>query len=126
MQIILVVGLSIKGMHIGVFDPNFPNCLFQIENALIYYLCLSTVDRRSHEKFIESSNQIGLLVEKFKLEGNPYRKANGAGTGGNSPIPPVGSVTPMHSLGRAGPIQKIAACIMYDLFLLKRNRYFLI
>ena len=37
-------------------------------------MCLSTVDRRSRERFIESNNQISALVEKFKLEGGPYRK----------------------------------------------------
>ena len=37
-------------------------------------VCLSTVDRRSRERFIESNNQIASLVEKFKLEGGAYRK----------------------------------------------------
>ncbi|CAH0407910.1 unnamed protein product [Chilo suppressalis] len=41
----------------------------QLENPLMYYLCLSTVDRRSRERFIESNHQIAALVEKFKLEG---------------------------------------------------------
>ncbi|XP_023936888.1 ATP-binding cassette sub-family G member 5 [Bicyclus anynana] len=41
----------------------------QLENPLMYYLCLSTVDRRSRERFIESNQQIAALVEKFKLEG---------------------------------------------------------
>ena len=40
-------------------------------------MCLSTVDRRSRERFIESNNQISALVEKFKLEGGPYRKYAG-------------------------------------------------
>ena len=42
-----------------------------------YIVCLSTVDRRSRERFIESNNQISALVEKFKLEGGPYRKYAG-------------------------------------------------
>uniref|UniRef100_A0A8D8X0G3 ATP-binding cassette sub-family G member 5 n=1 Tax=Cacopsylla melanoneura TaxID=428564 RepID=A0A8D8X0G3_9HEMI len=46
----------------------------ELENPLMYYLCLSTVDRRSRERFIESNNQIVALVEKFKIEGGPYRK----------------------------------------------------
>lgn len=46
----------------------------QLENPLMYYLCLSTVDRRSRERFIESNHQIAALVEKFKIEGNAYRK----------------------------------------------------
>ncbi|XP_064091004.1 ATP-binding cassette sub-family G member 5-like [Macrobrachium nipponense] len=49
----------------------------ELENPLMYYLCLSTVDRRSRERFIDSNNQIAALVEKFKLEGGPYRKYAG-------------------------------------------------
>ncbi|XP_041976069.1 ATP-binding cassette sub-family G member 5 [Aricia agestis] len=41
----------------------------QLENPLMYYLCLSTVDRRSRERFIESNHQIAALVEKFRVEG---------------------------------------------------------
>ncbi|XP_032511490.2 ATP-binding cassette sub-family G member 5 [Danaus plexippus] len=44
----------------------------QLENPLMYYLCLSTVDRRSRERFIESNHQIAALVEKFKTEGVPH------------------------------------------------------
>ena len=40
----------------------------------LFSVCLSTVDRRSRERFIESNNQIASLVEKFKLEGGAYRK----------------------------------------------------
>ncbi|XP_017786631.1 PREDICTED: ATP-binding cassette sub-family G member 5 [Nicrophorus vespilloides] len=46
----------------------------QLENPLMYYLCLSTVDRRSRERFVESNNQISALVEKFKIEGPSYRQ----------------------------------------------------
>ncbi|CAG9773059.1 unnamed protein product [Ceutorhynchus assimilis] len=46
----------------------------QLENPLMYYLCLSTVDRRSRERFLESNHQIAELVEKFKIEGGIYRK----------------------------------------------------
>ncbi|GFG30134.1 hypothetical protein Cfor_09532 [Coptotermes formosanus] len=46
----------------------------ELENPLMYYLCLSTVDRRSRERFIESNHQIAALVEKFKLEGGPFRR----------------------------------------------------
>ncbi|KAF5281614.1 hypothetical protein FQR65_LT02934 [Abscondita terminalis] len=46
----------------------------QLENPLMYYLCLSTVDRRSRERFVESNHQIAALVEKFKIEGNAYHK----------------------------------------------------
>lgn len=37
-------------------------------------VCLSTVDRRSRGRFIESNQQISVLVEKFKIEGNLYMK----------------------------------------------------
>ncbi|KAJ8944045.1 hypothetical protein NQ318_016243 [Aromia moschata] len=48
----------------------------QLENPLMYYLCLSTVDRRSRERFVESNHQISALVEKFKIEGGAYRKGS--------------------------------------------------
>lgn len=40
----------------------------QLENPLMYYLCLSTVDRRSRDRFVESSQQIEALVERFSRE----------------------------------------------------------
>ena len=58
----------------------------ELENPLMYYLCLSTVDRRSRDRFIESSAQIAALVDKFKLEGNEYRKV---GTQGGAPPPTI-------------------------------------
>nr|XP_022912669.1 ATP-binding cassette sub-family G member 5 [Onthophagus taurus] len=51
----------------------------QLENPLMYYLCLSTVDRRSRERFVESNHQIAALVEKFKIEGGSYRKSSISG-----------------------------------------------
>ncbi|XP_028034741.1 ATP-binding cassette sub-family G member 5 [Bombyx mandarina] len=48
----------------------------QLENPLMYYLCLSTVDRRSRERFIESNHQIAALVEKFKIEGQAIMQGN--------------------------------------------------
>jgi hypothetical protein len=80
----------------------------EVENPLMYYLCLATVDRRSHERFIESNNQIGLLVEKFKMEGNSFRKAGG----GFSPIEGRGSSTPLHALGRPSALNAIGTLIM--------------
>ncbi|XP_045764532.1 ATP-binding cassette sub-family G member 5 [Maniola jurtina] len=50
----------------------------QLENPLMYYLCLSTVDRRSRERFIESNHQIAALVEKFKVEGPAIMQGNHA------------------------------------------------
>ncbi|CAG2100894.1 unnamed protein product [Medioppia subpectinata] len=52
----------------------------ELENPLMYYLCLSTVDRRSRDRFIESSAQIAALVDKFKVEGHEYRKYIGPPT----------------------------------------------
>lgn len=46
----------------------------ELENPLMFYLCLSTVDRRSQERFLESSSQIAALVDKFRMEGRPFRK----------------------------------------------------
>lgn len=46
----------------------------ELENPLMYYLCLSTVDRRSRDRFLESNQQISVLVEKFKVEGLLYMK----------------------------------------------------
>ncbi|PBC30159.1 ATP-binding cassette sub-family G member [Apis cerana cerana] len=37
-------------------------------------MCLSTVDRRSRDRFLESNQQISVLVEKFKAEGVIYMK----------------------------------------------------
>ena len=42
----------------------------------IYLLKIEINFSRSRERFIESNNQISALVEKFKLEGGPYRKTN--------------------------------------------------
>lgn len=55
----------------------------ELENPLMYYLCLATVDRRTRERFIESSNQIAALVDKFRTEGARYRKY---GTAGPEPL----------------------------------------
>ncbi|XP_015180257.1 PREDICTED: ATP-binding cassette sub-family G member 5 [Polistes dominula] len=46
----------------------------ELENPLMYYLCLSTVDRRSRDRFLESNQQISVLVDKFKVEGLLYMK----------------------------------------------------
>ncbi|XP_054275102.1 ATP-binding cassette sub-family G member 5-like [Macrosteles quadrilineatus] len=67
----------------------------QLENPLMYYLCLSTVDRRSRERFIESNTQIIALVEKFKLEGAVYRRSS---AGGVSHVVMGGDGGPRHKL----------------------------
>ncbi len=47
------------------------------------------MDRRSRDRFIESSNQIASLVEKFKSEGAAYRKfAVSSANGGGGPNDP--------------------------------------
>lgn len=38
-------------------------------------VCLSTVDRRSRDRFVESNHQIAALVDKFRAEGLPFRKS---------------------------------------------------
>ncbi|CAD7092218.1 unnamed protein product [Hermetia illucens] len=54
----------------------------QLENPLMYYLCLSTVDRRSRDRFLESSQQIEALVERFSRETPlPEAPVNSLGTG---------------------------------------------
>ncbi|XP_018015931.1 uncharacterized protein LOC108672721 isoform X1 [Hyalella azteca] len=66
---------------------------------LMYYLCLSTVDRRSRDRFIDSNNQIAALVERFKVEGGPFRKYAG-------PIEsdPQDHKVPLFSYGQPGVI----------------------
>ena len=70
---------------------------------------MSTVDRRSRERFIESNNQIASLVEKFKVEGASYRKFLG------SP-PEVDQLdshqkVPLTAYGRAGTLPVLGALI---------------
>ncbi|CAG0920343.1 unnamed protein product [Notodromas monacha] len=49
----------------------------ELENPLMYYLCLSTVDRRSRERLLESNNQIAALVDRFKTDGEPFLRSAG-------------------------------------------------
>lgn len=57
----------------------------QLENPLMYYLCLSTVDRRSRDRFLESSQQIEALVQRFGREMSvPESPMNGGGGGAAS------------------------------------------
>lgn len=79
----------------------------ELENPLMYYLCLSTVDRRSRDRFIESSAQIAALVDKFKLEGHEYRKFAPVTNGGPS-LPPT---IPMTAYGRPSSIS-VAMALM--------------
>lgn len=62
-------------------------------NVYFTTVCLSTVDRRSRERFVESNHQISALVEKFKIEGGIYRKGtvnhpmdHGLGLSGKIPL----------------------------------------
>ncbi|XP_076064875.1 ATP-binding cassette sub-family G member 5 [Oratosquilla oratoria] len=80
----------------------------ELENPLMYYLCLSTVDRRSRERFIDSNNQIAALVERFKLEGAPYRKYAG-------PPPEIDNSeykVPLSAYGRPGVFSTMASLFM--------------
>ncbi|KAL0277043.1 UNVERIFIED_CONTAM: hypothetical protein PYX00_004464 [Menopon gallinae] len=79
----------------------------ELENPLMYYLCLSTVDRRSRERFIESNHQIAALVKKFKVEGAPFRKA--ATSNQIEPIDPLAMGSqhkvPLSAFGHPGVFQ---------------------
>ncbi|XP_062562156.1 ATP-binding cassette sub-family G member 5 [Armigeres subalbatus] len=67
----------------------------QLENPLMYYLCLSTVDRRSRDRFLESSQQIEALVERFARE-SPIPEA---------PINPIGSGKIPLAYGKPGELK---------------------
>uniref|UniRef100_A0A1Y9H1Y7 ABC transporter domain-containing protein n=1 Tax=Anopheles dirus TaxID=7168 RepID=A0A1Y9H1Y7_9DIPT len=67
----------------------------QLENPLMYYLCLSTVDRRSRDRFLESSQQIEALVERFARE-TPIPEA---------PINPIGSGKIPLAYGKPGELK---------------------
>lgn len=74
----LCLGEMVYTGHTRTMLEYFRNIGFpcpELENPLMYYLCLATVDRRSRERFIESSSQIQTLVEKFRNDGARYRKA---------------------------------------------------
>ncbi|CAO1427804.1 unnamed protein product [Diamesa hyperborea] len=58
----------------------------QLENPLMYYLCLSTVDRRSRDRFLESSQQIEALVERFSRETNLSDGPPNSGVVGKIPL----------------------------------------
>ncbi|XP_049847501.1 ATP-binding cassette sub-family G member 5 [Schistocerca gregaria] len=92
----------------------------ELENPLMYYLCLSTVDRRSRERFIESNHQIAALVEKFKIEGGPFRKSSSSTVGNVVPDGPDlvhGGVAansnkvPLSAFGRPGCLRVM--CMLY-------------
>uniref|UniRef100_A0A2P2I991 ATP-binding cassette sub-family G member 5-like n=3 Tax=Hirondellea gigas TaxID=1518452 RepID=A0A2P2I991_9CRUS len=91
----------------------------ELENPLMYYLCLSTVDRRSRDRFIDSNNQIAALVERFKVEGGPFRKYSGPVEADSAAEHKV----PLFSYGRPGVISVIWTlfCRSYSL-LLPSNR----
>ena len=76
-------------------------------------MCLSTVDRRSRERFIESNNQIASLVEKFKLEGGAYRKyVGGPQTDENVE---THQKIPLTAYGRPGSFSVLLTLIGYDM-----------
>ena len=76
-------------------------------------MCLSTVDRRSRERFIESNNQIASLVEKFKLEGGAYSKyVGGPQTDENVE---THQKIPLTAYGRPGSFSVLLTLIGYDI-----------
>lgn len=66
-------------------------------------VCLSTVDRRSRDRFIESSAQIAALVDKFRLEGHEYGKNNGTRSNGDTTTnqPSQQPTIPLTAYGKA-------------------------
>jgi hypothetical protein len=78
-------------------------------------VCLSTVDRRSRDRFLESTQQIAALVEKFKLEGGPFShdiaSAQG-GMGGDLMTGARGHKLPLCALGRPGALRVSWALLM--------------
>lgn len=54
---------------------------------MAFAVCLSTVDRRSRERFLESNQQISVLVDKFKAEGGIFLKEAPASTLGVKETP---------------------------------------
>ncbi|XP_014216572.1 ATP-binding cassette sub-family G member 5 [Copidosoma floridanum] len=70
----------------------------ELENPLMYYLCLSTVDRRSRDRFLESNQQISVLVDKFKAEGGVFLKEAPASTLAGSHLKESQLQTPTSSL----------------------------
>ncbi|UYV84946.1 ABCG5 [Cordylochernes scorpioides] len=46
-----------------------------MENPLMYYLCLSTLDRHTRDHFLKTSQQIESLVAAYHEQGEKYRKA---------------------------------------------------
>ncbi|RWS20546.1 ABC transporter sub-family G-like protein 12, partial [Leptotrombidium deliense] len=83
----------------------------ELENPLMYYLCLSTVDRRSRDRFIESSAQIAALVDKFKVEGHEYRKYMPAATNGIATMGNTSPTIPLTAYGRASSLTVTTALI---------------
>ena len=80
---------------------------------LFIAVCLSTVDRRSRERFIESNNQIASLVEKFKLEGGAYRKYVGSPTADETVE--THQKIPLTAYGRPGSFSVLLTLIRYVL-----------
>eukprot|EP00094_Tigriopus_californicus_P010313 TCALIF_09948-PA protein Name:"Similar to Abcg5 ATP-binding cassette sub-family G member 5 (Rattus norvegicus)" AED:0.33 eAED:0.39 QI:0/0/0/1/0.75/0.8/5/0/476 len=67
----------------------------------IFSVCLSTVDRRSRERFVESNNQIASLVEKFKIEGVHYQHLS------NTTTTDIKTKIPLTAFGRPSTVVKI-------------------
>ena len=83
-------------------------------SCLHFSVCLSTVDRRSRERFIESNHQIAALVEKFKVEGGPFRKAVPASQ--SEAVDPLMAgnqhKVPLSAFGRPGTFQVASTLYM--------------
>lgn len=80
----------------------------------LFTVCLSTVDRRSRDRFIESNHQIAALVEKFRVEGGPFRKA--APSNPAEPLDPLMAgnqhKVPLSAFGQPGTFQVASTLYM--------------
>jgi ABC-type multidrug transport system ATPase subunit len=84
-------------LYLTIYSTILFNCFYLL-------VCLSTVDRRSRDRFIESSAQIAALVDKFKVEGHEYRKY----MGNPAPIPVN---IPLTAYGRASSCRILSSLI---------------
>lgn len=62
------------------------------------------MDRRSRDRFVESNHQIAALVDKFKMEGGPYRKTSSV-MGGMQNMDPLGHGKIPMPYGRPSTLQ---------------------
>ncbi|GAU95911.1 hypothetical protein RvY_07437-2 [Ramazzottius varieornatus] len=77
-----------------------------LENPLMYYLCLATVDRRSKDRFTETNGHIEMLVQKYKFEGGPYKRYAPSADENGRMNPPV-----LSALAKPGSTSNLGALV---------------